>query len=82
MPLPGLLGLALIAFVCGTLAALVTGRRRSAFTGMVAAMIGGLAAPGVGQLLGYPVNNLWTLIGAIAASALVLTGLAALFPRR
>ncbi len=82
MPLPGLFGLVLISFVLGAVAALATGRRRSAFTGMAAALAGGLAAPWVGRLLGWPVASFWIVLAAAGASALLLTGLAALLPRR
>lgn len=82
MPLPGLFGLVLICFVCGALAALATGRRRSTFTGMAAALAGGLLVPAIAEGLGWPLTGFWSLLAAIAVSALVLTGLAALFPRR
>ncbi|WP_271065219.1 hypothetical protein [Caulobacter sp. NIBR1757] len=82
MPLPGLFGLVLISFVLGALAALATGRRRSAFTGTAAALAGGLAAPWLWAQAGWPVTTVWMVLGAAAASAVVLTGLAALLPRR
>lgn len=82
MPLPGLFGLVLISFVLGALAAVVTGRRRSAFTGTAAALAGGLAAPWIGLQFGWPVTTFWMVLGSAAASALVLTGLASLLPRR
>ena len=82
MPLPGLFGLVLISFVLGALAALATGRRRSAFTGTAAALAGGLAAPWLWAQIGWPVTSFWMVLGAAAASALLLTGLGALLPRR
>jgi hypothetical protein len=82
MPLPGLLPLVLISFVCGAAAALLTGRRRSAFTGTALALAAGLAAPWAGAALGYRVESFWMLVAAIAAGALFLTGLAALLPSR
>lgn len=82
MPLPGLFGLVLISFVLGALAALATGRRRSAFTGTTAALAGGLAAPWLWAQIGWPAANFWMVLGAAAASALLLTGLGALLPRR
>ena len=82
MPLPGLFGLVLISFIFGALAALATGRRRSAFTGTAAALAGGLAAPWLAVQLGWPVTTFWMVLGFAAVSALLLTGLAALLPRR
>lgn len=82
MPLPGLFGLVLISFVLGALAAWVTGRRRSAFTGTAAALVGGLAAPWIGTLIGWPAAGFWMVLVCAAVSALVLTGLASLLPRR
>ena len=82
MPLPGLFGLVLLSFVLGALAAWATGRRRSAFTGTAAALVGGLAAPWIGAQAGWPVAGFWMVLGCAAASALLLTGLASLLPRR
>ena len=82
MPLPGLFGLVLLSFVLGALAAWATGRRRSAFTGTAAALAGGLAAPWLGAQVGWPVLSFWMVLGSAALSALVLTGLFSLLPRR
>lgn len=82
MPLPGLFGLVLISFVLGALAALATGRRRSAFTGTAAALAGGLAAPWLWAQAGWPTTSFWMVLGAAAASALLFTGFMALLPRR
>ncbi len=82
MPPPGLFGLMLLSFVLGALAAWATGRRRSAFTGMAAALAGGLAAPWLGAQVGWPVTSFWMVSGFAAVSALLLTGLASLLPRR
>lgn len=82
MPLPGLFGLVLLCFICGAAAALVTGRRRSVFTGMAAALAGGLLAPWLASLLGWPLTEFWPLLVVIALSALAMTGLEALLRRR
>ncbi|MBX3481666.1 MAG: hypothetical protein KF842_14840 [Caulobacter sp.] len=82
MPLPGLFGLVLICFLCGAAAALATGRRRSGFTGMAAALAGGLLAPWLAERLGWPLPGFWPLLAVIALSALAMTGLEALLHRR
>lgn len=82
MSLPGLFGLVLICFLCGAAAALITGRPRSGFAGMGAALAGGLFFPWLAELLGWSLTGFWPLLAVIALSALAMTGLESLLRRR
>jgi len=81
MPLPGLLGLFLTCFVCGALTAWLTGRRLSGLVGMAIALAAALAAPVIGERVGWPVTSYWRLLAIIAGASLMVSAMTSLLSR-